>query len=95
MKIHIVAGILVGYFNDIWQMVLVASVLWGIVFCAFMLKSYKERKERYLARLKSLDKEKEFGLSPKIAYYIREFIMAVGMAFMIGTITLTVKSMAG
>ncbi|PYI53579.1 hypothetical protein [Paenibacillus flagellatus] len=93
MRIHWVAGILVGYFNAAWSMVWVASVLWGIVFCAFMLRSYKDRKEQFLSRLQAEGKTKMFGLRPNAAYYVREFVLSAGTAFVVGSAVQAVKSM--
>lgn len=92
MKIHIVAGILIGYFNAAWPMVFVAAVLWGIVFCLFMLRSYKGRKEQYMDKLKSLGKEKQFGLSPRHAFYASEFVTATGLSYLIGMVAYLMKS---
>ncbi|MEF3303042.1 hypothetical protein [Paenibacillus sp. GYB003] len=92
MKIHIVAGILIGYFNAAWSMVFVAALLWGVFFCAFMLRSYKGRKEQYMDKLKSLGKEKQFGLALRHAYYVNEFVSATGISYLIGMVVYSVKS---
>jgi MFS family permease len=91
VKIHIVAGILVGYFNAAWSMVFVAALLWGIVFCAFMLRTYKGRKEQYIEKLKSMGKEKPFGLPPRIAFYVNEFVSATGISYVIGMVVFAMK----
>ncbi|GAA3407889.1 hypothetical protein ACFFNY_11620 [Paenibacillus hodogayensis] len=92
MKIHIIAGIIIGYFNASLSIVFVAAVLWGIVFCSFMLRSYKGRKEQYLNKLKEAGKEKQFGLSPRIAFYVNEFVSATGLSYLIGMVAYAMKS---
>lgn len=91
MKIHIVAGILIGYFNEAWSIIIVAALLWGFVFCLMMLRSYKGRKEQYMNKLKSSGKQKQFGLPLRYAYYAKEFVNATGIAYLIGSIVYAIK----
>lgn len=92
MKIHIVAGILIGYFNAAWSMLFVAAVVWGVFYCLFMLRTYKGRKEQYMEKLKALGKEKQFGLPPHRSFYVYEFICATGISYAIGMVAFAMRS---
>ncbi|WP_147433467.1 hypothetical protein [Paenibacillus ginsengarvi] len=91
MKIHIVAGILIGYFNASRAMIVIAALLWAIFFCAFMLRSYKGRKQQYLDKLQSVGKDKQFFLPAKYAFYVYEFVCAAGISYLIGLVVFAMK----
>lgn len=70
---NVIAGILIGIVNNSWLAIIVAPLLWGIVWCIIQ-SIYKNRFNNYLVRAKERNIPLKWKMSHIQSFYVIEYL---------------------
>ncbi len=89
--INVIAGILIGVFNDSWWVRILISFAWGIIFCIYVSIAQSRRRDAFVAQ-KGEQKAKG-GMSPLQAFYFIEYATSVSTALPIALLSGWIKGL--
>lgn len=88
---NVVVGILIGVVNDSWAVIVLASFLWGLVWCVYQ-SIHKSKFEGYRARIKDRNLLLKWGMSYAQSFYFIEYSTASITALTFSILTKFVKA---
>lgn len=74
---NVIAGILIGVFNDTWLARLVVPFVWGIVFCIYISILGRKRRDAFIAKAEMNGRKAKWGMSHLQAFYFVEYMTAI------------------
>jgi hypothetical protein len=86
---NFIAGILIGIANDFWAIPL-SSIGWGIIFCFYIIIAQSERCRQSVKIIKE-NGRRLILCSPKMTFYVIEYLTAFTTSFVIGLLAFTIK----
>ena len=80
---NVIAGLMIGFVNEVWFTRLLAPFLWGVVFCVYTWIIRQDRFNTFLTNAEKRGRESKWGMSHKAAFYFIEYLTALttSMAF--------------
>lgn len=88
----VVAGVLIGWFNDTWALRLVVPFAWGLVYLAYLSIVGQEKRDRFITNALSRgEKPTRWFTSHAQAYWFIEYNTAVLTSMFLSVITGLVK----
>ncbi len=90
---NVIAGILIGVFNDSWLARLAVPFLWGIVFCVYVLLRERARYEGAAAKREIGGEKARWGLSHTGAFYLVEYATGTATSLVFSVIAGLVKGL--
>ncbi len=72
--VNVLAGILIGAFNDTWLARLLAPFVWGVVFCIYISIVERKRRDAFIAHAEMNDRKARWGMSHMQAFYFTEYM---------------------
>jgi hypothetical protein len=85
--INVIAGIAIGAVNEFFIFKLAASLIWGLVFVAYTNILRQEEAKKFISTAPVKNGKTNFGLSPKITFYIIEYLTSAITAFVFALLT--------
>jgi len=82
---NLIAGILIGFFNESWLLRIVIPFIWGVVFCVYVSIVGKNRRNAYIE--KHADSERRFGMSVIQSFYFVEYMTAITTSLLFSIIS--------
>lgn len=89
--VNIIAGILIGVFTGSWQVRILASLAWGIIFCLYVTIAESGRRHAFLAKFEG--RRGKWGMSPLQSFYFIEYGTSVLMALPIALLSGWIKGL--
>ena len=89
---NFLAGVLLGIANTSWLAVIVASFLWGFVFCGYLSIADSARKEASIRDFGVRARRLLLG-SPRLTFYAIEFCTGFMTSLVVGGLTHFIKRM--
>lgn len=88
---NVIAGILIGVFNDTWLSRLVVPFIWGVVFCIYVSIVHRERRDAFIANAEMHDRKARWGMSHMQAFYFTEYMTATFTSLALSVISGLIK----
>jgi hypothetical protein len=82
---NVIAGILIGAFNQTWLSRLLIPFFWGIIFCLSKIIFDKEDMQQYISYRK--DEKAKWNMSPKQAYFFIEYMTSLTTALLFSIVS--------
>lgn len=87
---NVIAGILIGIVNDSWFAIILASLIWAIVWCIYQF-IHKDKFESYIARVKEKNIPPKWGMSYAQSFYFIEYLTASITALIFSVLAQSIK----
>jgi hypothetical protein len=89
---NLIAGILIGATNSSILSLVVVSVIWGFVFVIYTMILGQNDMPVFLEKLQN-KKRTRLGLSPRLSFYVIEYITGVLTALIIALVVIVIKDL--
>ncbi|KKS46606.1 hypothetical protein A2567_00795 [Candidatus Azambacteria bacterium RIFOXYD1_FULL_42_11] len=89
---NVIAGILIGIINNSWLAIIVAPLLWGIVWCVLQF-IYKNKLNNYLDRAKEKNLPLKWKMSHTQSFYFIEYLTSSTTALIFSVLVKLIKDL--